>query len=241
MNLYRVYPEPGQVDATAPESAPTLDSWFAPPSPRTVRWALVATPQGDTRDLEGGSAGLSNPVDRAILRQLRAQADAVVVSAATLRAEVVPIPDAATLVVLSRYGDLSQHRVSPASFRPGGIVIVTGAEPHGDPRQHFPPGVSSHLVVGSPDGIEAGALLAELRTRGLESILLETGTDATAAFLDASLVDELVLTLTASPRSEGHPPLGWWREQWGQWSASAVFTDDERYLYTRYHREPQAA
>ena len=235
MNLYRVYPEPGQVDTGAADAADTLAEWFAPDRDDVLRWALVATPRGDVHDSQGTSTGLSNSVDRAILRTLRSQAHAVVTAASTLRVEAVPVPDLAPLVVLSRRGELADHKVPQASLRPQSVIVLTGDAGENDPTEFFPPGVASHIRLPQSDRLDPGAVLSVLRDRKMRSILLEAGQQLGSLFVEAGLVDECVLSLTSSPRSESHPPLPWWQAQWGSWSASAVFTDDQRYLYTRYH------
>lgn len=236
MNLYRVYPTPGQVDVTADSGLAELREWFQPLDHPAVRWAVVATPRGEIHDSEGTSSGLSNPVDRAVLRALRSHSDAVITAASTVRAEAVPIPDSALLVILSRTGELEGHRISPSSYRPGGILIITGPDATGHPENYFPPGVASHQVLGDDNRLEPTLVLQHLRSLGLLSLLLEAGSHLASVFLDQGLIDECILTLTGSPRSESHPPLPWWSEKWGEWSGSAVFTDDKRYLYTRYHR-----
>ena len=236
MNLYRVYPTPGRLDVSSDEGQAELRDWFAPEESMIVRWAIVSTPRGDIHDQQGTSSGLSNPVDRAVLRALRSHADAVITAASTVRVEAVPVPDSALLVILSRHGELDGHRVSPHSLRPGGVMIITGQDVTSNPEEHFPPGVATHRALDNNDQLNPVAIIDYLRGEGMSSLLLEAGSHLASAFLDQQLVDECILSLTGSPRSESHPPLPWWSEHWGQWSASAVFTDDARYLYTRYHR-----
>ncbi len=236
MNLYQVYPSSGLLEIDDPKAATTLAQWFAPQSDTLIRWALVATPRGIMRDSEGKSIGLSNPVDRKIFRTLREQSDAVITGARTVRADAVAIPTTAPLVIISRHGDLAAHRITTNSYRPGGVLILTGPHPEHDPTQFFDSGVARHRELSDASMINPQDIVDTLRSEGLHSLFLEGGMELVRPFLDAQMVDECVLTMTRSPLVESHPPLPWWEEHWGQWSASAVFTDDERYLYTRYHR-----
>jgi riboflavin biosynthesis pyrimidine reductase len=235
VNLYQVYPTSRVLDAERPEADGTLSEWFAPQGATVIRWAVIATPGGEMRDGEGHSLGLSNPVDRKIFRTLRGHADAVITGANTVRAEPVAIPPTACLVIVSRHGDLSTHRITAGSYRPGGVIILTGPQPTHEPTRFFDSGVARHVELPHASVIDAKAIVRWAHSEGFRSLLLEGGMELVRPFLDAQLVDECVLTMTRSPLVESHPPLPWWEESWGQWSASAVFTDDARYLYTRYH------
>lgn len=235
MNLYRVYPTSALLDTEAPDAPNTLANWFAPHHTELIRWALVSSPRGLMQDQEGQSLGLSHPLDRKIFRTLREQADAVITGAHTVRAEPVALPATARLVIVSRHGDLATHRILASSFRPDGILVLTGPHPTHDPTQFFDPGVAQHRELADASAISAPDIVRVLRSEGFHSLLLEGGLELVRPFLDAQLVDECVLTMTRSPLVESHPPLPWWEKHWGQWSASAVFTDDARYLYTRYH------
>jgi len=235
MNLYRVYPETSQVTIEPDGENQELTAWFAPQPGSLLRWALVSTPAGVVTDDQGHSAGLSNPIDRAVLRVLRHHADAVITGANTVRAEPVPVPAHAPLIIVTRSGDLSGHQITAASLRSDSVIIAT-AHPESQPEQHFPDGVATSIGLAREDMIAPGDILEELGSRGYRSLLLEGGLTLGRAFLETGAIDELTLTLTTAPRVDSHPPLPWWDERWGQWEASAVFTDDARYLYTRYHR-----
>lgn len=235
MNLYRVYPDTSQATIEPGTTNQQLIDWFAPQPGSLLRWALVSTPAGVVTDGDGHSAGLSNPIDRTVLRALRHHADAVITGANTVRAEPVPIPAHAPLVIVSYSGDLAGHQITEASLRPHSVIIAT-AHPETQPERHFPEGVADSVGLPTEDTISSAHILGDLRARGYRSLLLEGGVTLGRAFLDGGAIDELTLTLTKAPRVDGHPPLPWWEERWGQWEASAVFTDDARYLYTRYHK-----
>lgn len=235
MNLYRVYPDTSQATIEPGSANQQLIDWFAPKPGALLRWALVSTPAGVVTDGQGRSAGLSNPVDRMVLRALRHHADAVITGANSVRAEPIPVPAHAPLVIVSHSGDLAGHQITEASLRPDSVIIAT-AHPENRPEQHFPEGVAHSVGMPNEDTISSAHILEELGARGYRSLLLEGGMTLGRAFLDHGTIDELTLTLTQAPRVDSHPPLPWWQERWGHWEASAVFTDDSRYLYTRYHK-----
>lgn len=234
MKLYRVAPTTESLDLDTPAATDTLRDWFRPAPGWT--WALVSTPGGDTIDADGASRALSNPVDRAVLTSMRNQSEAVVLGGATLRAENVPVPTSGPLVVVSRSGDLRDHRIPEKSLRPDSVWVVTPEGLSHDPTEFFPEGVAIHLTTPGTDGVDAVSVRDVLASRGVTQVLLEAGRDLAGQCLDAGIVHSLTLTLTGAPRSETHPPLPWWKDEWGEWSAADVFTDDMRYLYLRYHQ-----
>lgn len=221
-------------DATTAE---TLRAWYQPSSTSSCRLSLIATPHGELTGPDGTSQSLSNPVDRAILLAQRHHADAVITGAATVRTEPVPIPRHAPLVLLSRTGDLSGHRVTEASYRDDSVVVITGQNPAADPSRFFPSGVARHVALGEVDLVDASELTRFLRASGYNHLLVEGGRQLATLFAQAHLFDELCVSLTAAPRSENHPPLPWWEPGWGTWTATHVLTDDQRTLYFRYVRD----
>ena len=235
MNLYRVIPDTEMLSLDDPEAAELLRTWFRPHPGWT--WALVSTPSGDTIDAEGASRALSNPVDRAVLTSMRDQSEAVILGGATVRAERVPIPRSGPLVVVSRTGDVSGHRIPEQSFRPAGVWVITPETAALDPTSFFPPGIARHIRLPGTEHVSPRDVERALQSEGITQVLVEAGRDFGDQCMDENLVDSLNLTLTKSPRTDSHPPLPWWREQWGQWTCGEVFTDDQRYLYLRYRRE----
>jgi len=235
VNLYRVVPDTAMLSLADNHSQEELRNWFRPDPGWT--WALVSTPSGETIDSEGSSRALSNPVDRAILTSLRDQSQAVILGGSTLRAERVPVPRSGPLVVVSRTGNMAGHSVPQESFRADSIWIVTPEEVSADPTEHFPPGVARHLPLPGTTKVSPVVICNALEAEGITQVLVEAGREFGGQCLDRKLVDSVNLTLTRSPLTDAHPPLPWWQEHWGQWTAGEVFTDDARYLYLRYRRE----
>jgi riboflavin biosynthesis pyrimidine reductase len=142
--------------------------------------------------MDGRSAGLGSPTDKAAFRALRAVCDAVVVGAGTLRAEdygPVRLSAAAQtwrrdhgraeqvpVVVVSRSGDLGSDKLRQ------GPVLVTGSDLPTDLAQ----------------------MVHALHERGLTRLLCEGGPSLLRDLLAAGLVDELCLT--TSPTLVGDGP-----------------------------------
>ena len=235
VKIYRIAPEPGlDLDSGEPDFAEKLARWYSPPQQTFVRANLVSSPSGRLVGSSGDSRSLSNPIDRQLVRILRSQADAVIVGGHTVRAEPVPVPPHAPLVILSSRGDLSGHRVSPASLRPGGVLVITGSAPDVSPAEFFPQGTASHHLLGDQPTIDPSLLQDFLRGEGFQHLLLEGGQLTLTKWLEAGLVDELALTLTGPPLFAQQPPLPWWKEKWGEWKALGVATDSGKNLYFRF-------
>jgi riboflavin biosynthesis pyrimidine reductase len=171
---------------------------------------MVATADGRAT-LEGRTELLGSEADTLLLTELRAVADAVLIGTGTLRAEgygrlvreagrvarreaagLAPTP---TAVLVSRSFDIPWGAgLFEAADQP--VIVYTAAEA-------APPQVAAPLeVVRLADPSPASAL-ADLRSRGVRSLLCEGGPALNGALLEAGVVDELFLTL--SPLLSGEP------------------------------------
>lgn len=166
-----------------------------------LRAGFVTSVDG-TIAVDGTSAALGSPADKAVFRALRTVADAVLVGAGTARTEdygPVKHPPAAAvwraahgfsertpLVVVTRSGDLAHD----ARFLNGPTLfaVPAGVDVPGE-------------VLSSPDPVE---LVQALHARGLTRLLCEGGPSLLTALLAADVVDELCLT--TSPRAVGNGP-----------------------------------
>jgi riboflavin biosynthesis pyrimidine reductase len=93
-----VTPQPWNPDA--------LDVLYAWPNQFWTRGNLVTSESGDVRGTTGTSRDLTSPQDRQILRLVRAEAEILIVGAASLRAEGWHLPPAAHVYVLSASGNV---------------------------------------------------------------------------------------------------------------------------------------
>jgi riboflavin-specific deaminase-like protein len=163
---------------------------------------MVATVDGRAT-LDGRSAGLGDDADLAMLLELRTLADAVLIGTGTLRAEgydrLVRDParrarrqaagqaEDPTAVVLSRALDVPwEAGLFAAAEQP--VLVYSGLA-------GAAPAVAAPVeLVILPEATPARAL-ADLRARGVRSLLCEGGPTLNRALLEAGVVDELFLTL----------------------------------------------
>jgi riboflavin biosynthesis pyrimidine reductase len=180
-----------------------LSDWRAPADDR-LRVALNMIASLDGRiAVDGRSAPLGDPADRALFHALRAYADAVMVGAETVRAE--------------RYGPIvRQPQVRAWRVRQGlperplAVIVSRGLEL--DPALPLLADADAQVVVLTPstgalprcsanvDYVRAATLRAgldELRARwGVRLVLCEGGPSLNASLAAESLIDELFLAIS---------------------------------------------
>jgi riboflavin-specific deaminase-like protein len=182
----------------------------APADRPFVYIAMIATVDGRAA-LDGRSAALGDEADLEMLLELRALADAVLIGTGTLRAEgydrLVRSPErrarrrAAGLaedplaVLFSRRFEIPwEAGLFQAAEQP--VLICTGAGGE-------PPDVPAPVEVVVLREPTLTALLAELHSRGVRSLLCEAGPTLHGALHRERLVDELFLTV--APVVTGDP------------------------------------
>jgi riboflavin biosynthesis pyrimidine reductase len=167
---------------------------------------MVATVDGRAA-VSGRSVALGHPEDRALLRELRAEADAILVGTGTLAAEKYAnlLDDEArerrlaegrpahpVLATVSRRLNLPVDEAP--IFGETGVPIVAFAEAGEDVAQ--PPAVAAHLeVVTLPAPLTLRAVLDGLRRRGVHGVLCEGGPSLLRRLVDEGLLDDLCLTV----------------------------------------------
>jgi riboflavin biosynthesis pyrimidine reductase len=182
----RLHPDPADVDPSELFDALDLGA-LAPAGRPYVVVNMVASADGRAA-VDGRSAALGGPADKAVFFELRASVDAVLAGTGTLRAEgygrLVRKPERIAqrvarglepeplALVLSRSGDVPTEipLLSDPDARP---VVRTGA-----------------------DAAPARALRALRTEHGARSLLCEGGPELNAALLAEGLVDELFLTVS---------------------------------------------
>lgn len=185
---------------------------------------LAASADGkiDSSAREGG--GFGSRLDRDRLDALRAEADAVVVGAGTIRAENPPfaIRDPARrhqrlaegrsenliVAVLSRSGDLPpQARVFTEPLGQRLLLLPTGLDPALLAPWRLLEGEGALEIIEAGVGsADVRALVARLHQLGCRKILVEGGGEAVAAFLEADLLDEIRLTICPVILGGRHAP-----------------------------------
>ncbi|HEX7299359.1 MAG TPA: dihydrofolate reductase family protein [Solirubrobacteraceae bacterium] len=187
----------------------------APARPRVVA-VMIASVDGRTA-VKGRSVGLGHPADRALLRELRAAADVILVGTGTLRAE--------------RYANLLDddqraQRVA-AGLEPEPIVATVSRRldlPHDIPLLAEPtarvqvyaevegevPSQGAWVAVHrfEPGALTMPAILEHLRTeRGARAILCEGGPTLLRELVVADCVDDVLLTIAPMLVAGGSPTL----------------------------------
>ncbi len=157
----------------------------------------------------GRVGSLSGPADRALFVRLRGLADAVLVGAATVRAEgygPVKLPDEVRrrregdgrspvppLVVVSRSLELGWDGPLWAGDDGPRPIVVTGSgappEALATARRH------ADVIVAGDEGVVMARALEALAERGMGVVLTEGGPTLLDELVDAGALDELCLTL----------------------------------------------
>jgi len=157
--------------------------------------------------------GLGSRLDRDRLDELRAEADAIVVGAATIRAEDPPMgvrdparrhqrlaqgrPAHPTPVVISRSADIPLTARFLAGEAPRKIVAVPAdLDPFATaPYEALAASGAVRVLRAGVGVVDLHALVASLHEDGARLVVVEGGGEVVAAFLAAGLLDELRLTL----------------------------------------------
>jgi riboflavin biosynthesis pyrimidine reductase len=207
MVLRRLLPDPETVDVAVAYSGLGVDA-RAPEGRPWVGCNFIASADGRAT-WEGRSGGLGGAADREIFARLRCSTDAIMAGTNTVRVErygrLVHDPDRRAdrerqglapdpiAVLVTRSGDLPLE--APLFSDPHQRILVYGPEVTADP-----PGPAPTTVVRLPE-VTFAAALADLRERGVRSVLCEGGPRVFSGLLSEHVVDELFLTI--SPALDG--------------------------------------
>lgn len=211
----RLYPGPSEELAA---DAVYADLFFpdreGPRGQPYVAINMVSTLDGKA-SVGGRASPIGSGTDRAIMRNLRCAADAVLVGAGTLRAEELNLgvpqdlaakrrrdgrPEQPFGIVLAGSRDLPLHRKLFSSegltTNPNLGVLAGASTPHATLEHASSLGVRV-LKSDIPGRLQPREILALLTGHlGINSLLLEGGPTVNASFLSAGAVDELFLTLS---------------------------------------------
>jgi diaminohydroxyphosphoribosylaminopyrimidine deaminase/5-amino-6-(5-phosphoribosylamino)uracil reductase len=173
---------------------------------------LAASLDGGTALPGGESRWITGEAAREDVQRLRARSSAVMTGSGTVLADDprldVRLPGASRQplrVVLD-----SRLRTPPTArvLAPPGQALVLCAEP--DPARASAlraAGAEVALVAGAQGGVDLGAALTLLASRGVNELLVECGAGLAGALLAAGLADELLLYLAPTLLGRGARPL----------------------------------
>src|SRR4051812_47502665 len=183
-------PGPPEVSAAELIEGLGLRSRGAPAGRPRVVAAMIGSADGRAA-VAGRSVGLGHPEDRALLRGLRASADAVLVGAATVRAEryanLFDDGPGGMIAIVTRSGDVPWD-VGLFGEPATRIAIYTAT------AVEVPPQVAAAVEVRA--AATPAEALADLRVRdGAELVLCEGGPRLLRDVVAAGLLDDLVLTV----------------------------------------------
>jgi len=157
-----------------------------------VRLNMITTPTGSAVGADGTSETITSRVDRLILGCIRADADAVVVGAQTVRVEAYIVPRRTRLVVVTTSGDLAGHRFDEdARSR---VLLVCPAH-RVDTVRDRTPGLDVLGVPGDDDVVDPADVVAALAQRGIRRLVCEGGPSLASRFVESGVVDELCVTV----------------------------------------------
>ena len=176
-----------------------------------VTWKLASTLDGRTAAADGTSRWITGPTAREAVHRLRAERDAVLVGAGTLRADdphlAVRGVEGATQplrVVVDTRAEIEPTARVLDDAAPTLVAVAEGA----DTARLTDAGVDVLALPVGERGIDPAALLAGLHARGVRSVLLEGGARLAASFVAADLVDEVVAHIAPALLGAGAPVLG---------------------------------
>jgi riboflavin biosynthesis pyrimidine reductase len=193
MMLRRVVPaDGGTIDLDAADARSTLLDWYDPRSPEHLRLNLVSTLDGRAAGTDGTSESLTSRADRTILGVIRELSDVVLVGAESVRRERYLRPRRAALAIVTASGDLSGHRLESTEATHPLLVLTTD---RGARRVASTASSAQVLVLDGDDRLDVHEVVATLRRAGFGRIAAEGGPRLAAQLLEASLVDELCLTV----------------------------------------------
>lgn len=179
----------------------------------TAKWAMTLDGRIATRT--GESRWISGEASRALVHELRATSDAVLVGIGTvlrddpaLTARIPGARNPRRVVLDSRLRIPLDARVLEQNGAP--VIVVTTGRAAPEARAALEARGVDVLVADGPDGrVDLGSLLAELGRRGVLSLLVEGGGAVHGSFLDAGLIDKVMVFV--GPRIVGGPapaPVG---------------------------------
>ncbi|MBA0126060.1 pyrimidine reductase family protein [Haloechinothrix sp. YIM 98757] len=230
-----------------------LEALYAYPEPLERPWVqanFIASVDG-AASVEGGSSGLSHPVDRRVFGLGRDLADVVLAGAGTVLAENYAgvKPSARRLERRARLGlaevppiaVVSNSCAIPPTSR---VMVETSVPPIVLTCQAAPPeradalrGAGAEVITAGEHGVDLVTALDALRDRGFYRIDCEGGPRLFAGMLAADLIDQLCLTVAPLATGAGADRIaaGTPAEHLHRFELASVLHEDG-FLLLRYRR-----
>ncbi len=201
--MRRLFPDPGEVDP--------LDAYGRPNRVGDrpgVRLNMIASIDG-AGSLDGRSAGLGGPADKALFATLRSLADVILVGAATIRTEsygpallddtarerrrqwgLAPVPPIAVVTRACQL-DWGSPFFGQAEQRP---IVITASSAATQDRDRA--AEAADVIIAGDDHVDLAHALRALGEVGYDNVLAEGGPGIAAQLASADLLDELCITLS---------------------------------------------
>lgn len=165
---------------------------YTPPRRDWVRMNMIGSLNGRVTGPDGTSDTLSNRADRRILTVIRKMSDAIVVGAETVRNERHLSTRPTWLCVVTGSGNLAGHRISSQDAA-ASVLVCCPPEARAEVARTMP-GAQIELLEATEGRVNLNEVLAALRDRGLNQIVVEGGNRLISQFLDEGRLDEICLT-----------------------------------------------
>jgi riboflavin biosynthesis pyrimidine reductase len=229
MRVTEVHPATGtSIDLDTDDGRAWLERTYAPGDHVRMRLNMITALTGSAVGADGTSETLTSPTDRAVLRTIRAHADAVVVGAASVRAEGYVVPRHARLAVLTTTGDLRGHRLGDGASR---VLLVCPNGRLDAVRERAGIADVDILGVGDGDTLNPHDVIAALSTRSLDRLVCEGGPAVASLFANADLIDEFCVTVAPALAPSSRPFLDAARPL--DTEVSGMLVDEAAFSYLR--------
>ncbi|MFL1999165.1 dihydrofolate reductase family protein [Microbacterium sp. A1-JK] len=231
MRVSEVLPATGvSHDPASSEGRAWLESVYARDDAAYVRLNMITSITGAAAGDDGTSETLTSRIDRAILGIIRAHADAVVVGAATVRAEGYLLPRATRLAVVTVSGDLSGHRFDDDG---ASILLVCPAGRADAVRERAGLAAAEVVAVDGDDDLHPSAIVSALAHRGYPRIVCEGGPTLAGRFASAGVIDEYCVTIAPVLEPAEHPFLPLTAGGAPRTEPAGLLVDDAAFSYFR--------